>query len=64
MRRFRRGVFACALVATLAVSMSAVASVASDREPGPRDPGNRPTIAKIVAFIIHTFSDISFPPPH
>lgn len=60
MQTFRRGASACALVATLALSMSAAAS---DREAGPRDPGNRSAVARIVAFIIHAFSDASFPPP-
>jgi hypothetical protein len=53
-------VVACALVVTLGVSMSAAAS---DREAGPRDPGNRSAIARILHFIIQAFGDLSFPPP-
>jgi hypothetical protein len=60
MQPFRRGVLACALVATLALSMSAAAS---DREAGPRGPGQRSPISRVIAFIIHTLDDISFPRP-
>ena len=63
MQSVRKALLAVALVASLAVSTSAVAA---DHEPDPR--GGRPEKSRITSvirkFIVQILSDFSFPPPH
>lgn len=62
MQSVRKALLAVSLAAALAISSTAVAA---DREPGPRDRDDRPTVIKIIKkLIVRILGDISIPPPH
>ena len=56
----RKVFFAGALFWTLGL---AVHARASDYEAGPRNPGSKSTVARVISYIIQAFGDASFPPP-
>ena len=62
MQSIRKTLLGVSLAATLVISSSAVAA---DREAGPRDRADRPTIVKIIKrLIVRVLGDISIPPGH